>query len=310
MRPSLLALSLPLLLVACGGASNPAIFDEPGGGADASTTDTSTGGSDTGGGGVDTGGSDTTPVMDTPATGVTLENVCAKLADAYCTPAMADCCTTSGLAWKEAGCRDAVRVACEARVGSVKDGKAVFNPSALTPCQNAWKTLASRCDVPILDYVKNAAFCSQLFVGTVSPGSGCSEDWQCKVAAGAVPDCNSSNRCESTTVSDKDQPCSYAGAVKAVCDYGLACQFSSGATGTCKAAKGLGASCNNSLECGFGFYCERAGGGSSGKCTTGLPLGAGCFNNETCASGSCVGGRCSDPNVSPASNFLCSGSAG
>lgn len=306
---SSLPLCLPLLLLACGGAKNASLFDQPIDTPDSSSTEASTTADtapavDTGSGGGDTGGGATDT---TPPPGVTLDNVCAKLTDAYCTGALEGCCKDQGLAWNEAGCRAAVGAVCDARVKAVKAGQATFNPAALTPCQNAWNNMATRCTLPLLDYVKNQAFCSQLFVGTQAPASSCAEDWQCKVAAGAVPDCNSSNRCETATVSDKDQPCAYTGAVRAYCDYGLACQFASGATGTCKAAKGVGASCNNSLECGLGYTCEKMGAGSSGKCAVGQPMGAFCLANDACASGQCAGGRCTDPDVSIVSTFVCSG---
>jgi hypothetical protein len=313
MRTSL-PLLFPLVLVACGGASNAALFEEPAGGADASTTDGATPGADTGSPAADTGA----PAADTgsavpdsgtdtaPPPSVTLDTVCPKVADAYCTGTLESCCKTEGLAWNEAGCRAAISAVCDARVKAVKEGKATFNPAALSQCANAWKSMTGRCELPVLDYVKNQAFCSQLFVGTVPPAGACTESSQCKVAVGAVPDCSMS-RCQTTTVSDKDQPCAYTGAVRAFCDYGLACQFSSGATGTCKAAKGVGASCSSSLECGFGFICDRPGLGGSGKCAAGDPAGSPCFSGDRCASGQCLSGRCTDTNVAVVSSFLCSG---
>jgi len=309
----LLMLSLPLVLAACGGAADPSVFDEPTGDA-SSNGDTATSGTDTGtGGGTDTGTDPTkdtgTVVTDTapPPPAITLDNVCDKLADAYCTPSLASCCGTKSLAWKEGGCRDAVKVVCKARVDDVKAGDATFNPGTFAGCQAAWSALTTKCSVPALEFIKLDAACDQLFVGSVAPGSSCAEDWECKVPVGSFANCSGSGRCESISVAAKDQPCVYSGSVRAICDYGLACQFASGTSGTCSAAKMVGAACNYSTECGFGYYCQRGGTGSGGKCAPGLTTGTTCYSNESCASGSCAGGRCTDPNYTPANTFLCSG---
>lgn len=311
MRPLLF---LPLLLVACGGPNNAAIFDDPGEsdasstGDGSTTTDTGTSpGTDSGGGGnKDTGTTpgDTAPPPET----ITLDNVCAKLADAYCTSTLESCCGTRSLAWDEAGCRDAITTECGYRVDDTKAGNATFDPSAFAGCKAAWSSLTTKCSVPALEFIKVDAICGHLFMGDVPPGDSCAEDWECKVGPGAFGNCNSSGRCESIRVVGKDQPCAYSGSTRALCDYGLACSFSSGGGGTCKDAKPVGSTCNSSYECGFGFYCQRSGGSSTGKCAAGLPAGATCYSNESCASASCSGGRCSDPNYTPASSFVCDGS--
>lgn len=316
LRPLLVA--LPLLALACGGPSNASVFDRPIDGQDASTgTDASGGGGeggtvveDTGGGGGKKDGGDTVDSVIVEDTGpsLTLENVCARLADAYCTASLGACCSSEGLAWKEAGCRDAITAVCNEMVDGVKAGEASFNPPAFDKCAAAWSTLTKTCSVPALTYLKSYAVCDELFLGTVPPGGGCDADWECKVPAGAYANCNRDGRCESISIVGKDQPCTYSGSTRAICDYGLACQFASGTySGKCRSANPLGSSCNSSWECGYGNFCDRSGGMGSGKCVAGRVEGASCYNNDVCASGSCVGSRCTDPNYTPASTFTCSG---
>lgn len=309
-------LALPLLVAACGGASNANVFDRPIEGDDAAVgADTSGGGeggtvtdTDVGGGKKDGGDTTDAVVVEDTAPPLTLDNVCARVADAYCTSSLSTCCASEGLAWKEGGCRDAITAVCNEQVAAAKKGAATFNPAAFDKCAAAWSSLATKCSVPALTYVKTYAVCTELFVGSVAPGGSCAADWQCKVPAGAYANCNRDGRCDAISIVGKDQPCVYSGNVRALCDYGLACAFASGTySGKCRSANPLGSACSASWECGFGNFCERSGGMGSGKCVAGRLEGAGCYSNDVCASGSCVSSRCTDPNYTPASTFVCSG---
>jgi hypothetical protein len=315
-------LAIALLSTACGSAKvSASAFDET---ADGSTTgDTSATGGDTS---ItpedtadmppkkDTGGP---PVMDTatppPDTGsgpVTLDNVCTRLADATCSPALGACCGTKGITYKADGCRAAVLAGCGEQVKAAKIGKVTFSAAAFPFCATALNSLATKCDVPILDFLRSYAECNQLLQGFTSPGSPCMEDWECKVSEGAFASCSSrDNRCESIAIVGKDAICNYGGSARAICTYGQACYFTSGASGQCKPAKTLGSSCNQNFECGFGNWCQRDLVGNQ-KCVAGGGLGASCTENFQCASSACSGGKCTDPNASLATPELCTGAAG
>ena len=309
------------LLTACGGNTNASAFDEQG---DASTSEETSTGADTSVTPGSDAGKDPPPKKDSgtttddtstppPDTSVplTLDNVCARIADITCTPTYATCCGTKTIPYKESGCRAAVLAACGAQVKAIGGGKGTFNPAAFASCASAWNSLSSKCSVPILDYLRTYAPCNQLLNGGTAPGGSCMEDWECKAAEGAYANCNNDGRCETFAIVGKDAMCSYSGSTRAICDYGQSCAFTMGtASGTCRPAKTLGASCNNSLECGFGYWCDRGGFSGSGKCAVGGAVGTSCFNNEQCASGGCSSGKCTDPNTTPAIGVLCNGSAG
>lgn len=315
-------LAIAALTTACGSAkfSASAFDDEPAG--DSSTAGDTNASVDTGGPGPsdtkdppkkdsDLPGEDTgTPVPDTGSGPVTLDNVCDRLATATCTPAFSACCSTKGFAYNASGCRAAVMATCDEQVKAAKTGKVTFSAAVFPFCAAALNTLASKCSVPVLEFLRTYAECNQLLQGFTSPGSPCSEDWQCKVGEGAFAACNREGRCESLAVVGKDATCTYAGFTRAICTYGQACYFSSGASGVCGAAKAIGASCNNSLECGFGNWCQRDITGLSSKCVAGGGLGASCTENVQCASSGCAGGKCTDPFTTLASPELCTGAPG
>jgi hypothetical protein len=309
--------SIALLVSACGGANvADNVFADPGAdaaaGSDTQATgnDAPIGNNDGGNPKKDTGEpveGDTAP----PDTGAPLsaDNVCSRLADAICTPALSSCCGTKGIEYKDSGCKSAVLKDCADKLTAVKDGKTTLNLDAYAGCVGAWSTLSTKCATPILEFVKTFAPCSQLFNGTTPFGNSCSEDYQCKVSAGAYGNCTTEGRCDSVTVVGKDAVCGTVSGNRAFCDYGLSCNYTSSSSGVCRTARAIGAACSQNYECGFGNYCSRSFGGS-GSCAVGLASGASCSFPAQCASGSCSGGRCTDPNITLASPLFCNGSGG
>jgi hypothetical protein len=245
----------------------------------------------------ETGTTETLAETPTDAGPVTLDNICARLADALCTSAMSACCTTLGGTGAVATCRGAVQTRCGAEVQAVKDNKTKFNADSFAACVGAFSTFATTCQIPNLDFIETYAPCSQLFNGQTQVGSGCIASWECKAAAGTTALC-SNNICTNVKIVQVDQACDYGGADRSYCDYGLYCEFDTGTTkGTCKTAKSLGASCNQGDgDCGAGFYCSNAN-----KCTAGRNAGDQCAINAVCASGNCEATKCTSPTQTPAS---------
>lgn len=305
---------------ACGSANvSESSFDDPSLNDASSTGDTSTTTTDTSTPPTDDTSTDPPkkdgdpPGEDTakPDTGapLSLDNVCNRLADATCTAAFSSCCGTKGFSYKEAGCRAAVNASCAAQVKEIKGGKGTFNAAAFPACVSAWNALATKCSVPILEFLKTYTPCDQLLNGNQTPGNSCGEDWQCKAAEGTFANCGREGRCESIAIVGSGAACVYGGYSRAICDYGLQCAFTSSTSGTCKTATKLGAPCMNHFECGFGNYCDRGFLGTSPKCTAAGALGASCGEGPQCASGNCTGGKCTDPNASIADAALCTGVA-
>jgi hypothetical protein len=246
-----------------------------------------------------------TPPPDSPPPPppVTLDNVCSKMGDAMCTSPLESCCSAKSLAYDSTGCKDGIKFDCDLDVADVKAGKAKFDASKYDACMAAYGTMITKCSLPVLEFVKLAAVCSQLFVGSVPPGSPCTRDSQCAAPVGAWGNCNGSGVCETDAVVGKDASCTSAGVNKRFCDTGLYCSGTGGPS-TCKPAKPLGGSCAGPWEsytCGFGNTCNL------NKCAPGAAEGTFCTDNLACASWSCSFGRCTDPNVTVASPGLCSG---
>lgn len=315
------ALSIALLVSACGGANvSESAFDEPGPdaggvtiGADASdATDPGPSKEDVGvNPKKDTGAE---PVVDAPSppdttAPLSAENVCPRLADAVCTPSLATCCASKGIEYKDSGCKAAIFKNCTDKQAAVKAGDTTLNLDAYNACVSAWSSLSAKCATPLLEFIKVYPPCNQLFNGTTAPGGSCSQDYECKVAPGALASCTRDGRCDSLFVAATGAPCGAVMGSRVYCDYGLYCQYTSSTSGTCRTARALGSPCSQSYECGLGNYCSRSGGGA-GSCVVGIAAGGACSFNEQCASASCVSGRCADPNVSVASAGVCNGSGG
>jgi hypothetical protein len=297
------------------------VFDDHPDSGGTTTSDTSTPGDDSTTPTDDSTAVDSTPATDTgvamdtgkPDTGptpTTLENVCDRLADAVCTKSFQTCCGSKGITYDEGGCRTAITTGCSDRVDSVMAGDATFDASAFPACAAAWNALATKCSIPILDYVKGYAPCQQLFNGKTAPNDTCTQDEDCHAATGQWVRCatDGSSVCNAFSVPGKDKACGYSSGTAAICDYGLACNYTSMTMGTCKSAKMTGASCNQDYECGFGNYCAKSPfSGGPGSCQVGLPYMSGCSANNQCASGRCSSGSCSDPNVTLASDAICNG---
>jgi len=304
-------LSIALLVGACGGANvDESAFADPGdggtSGSDATPPDKDGGQPGTDGGNPKKDGD--TPVVDTAPPGpgpVTAENVCQRLADAICTPSLSSCCSKRGYEYKEAGCRAAIAASCAESQNAVKDGRTTLNVDAFGACSSAWSSLATKCGVSVLDFIKSYAPCNQLFNGTTAPGGTCSEDYHCKVSSGAFANCTDGSRCESLVVVSGGAPCGLVGGNRAYCDVGFYCAYTSSSSGTCREVK-LGNPCSENWQCGYGNYCQRSFTGS-GNCAAALGAGASCSFGGQCISGACSGGRCTDPNISIASAGVCSG---
>lgn len=303
---------------ACGSAPDSSAFDDPGAtrdggtGGDTSKGDTN-GGTDTSSGDDTRKGKDTTPADDTTPPPpdapepITLDNVCAKLADVICSSSTAACCTTRGISYDDGGCRSGVAAACAAEVEAAKSGKMTFDPTAFDACAAAWSGFEAKCSVPILSYVKGYPPCMQLFNGIGARGDSCTSASDCKASPGAFAECRSTSGgmvCVEFFIVGKDATCNLDGTSIHFCDQGLYCSPS---TGVCRTQKPTGAACSGSYDtsCGFGNTCDWGN-----HCAPGAPMGASCSRGLECASwqcGSFPSYTCTDPNVEIATNGTCKG---
>jgi len=295
-------LSCSIAIAACGGYDGSA-FDNPGGpGPDASGTDTSTNpdaiATDSNLPPGDSTGVDTTP----PPAGVTLDNVCAKMADVICTSPLETCCSSKSITYTSSGCKAALMAECALDVAAAKAGTEKFDPTKFDGCAAAYAALIGKCSFTGLEFIKQASACSALFNGTTPYGGACTRDSQCNAPAGAYANCNETGHCDSIAVVGKDAACTYAGPAVRFCDAGLYCSSGTG-TGTCRVAKPAGASCAGTWDssCGFGNSCVTY------RCAPGLGFGAACYDNLQCASWDCQANKCTDPMETIASPGLCHG---
>ena len=318
MRSLVIATALlSVSICACGSAPDSNLFDNGGGGghdAGVGDRDATVGDSaapdETAAPPFDSGkdkDTDTVPPPPDVSTGVTLDDVCDKLADARCTAPTEACCTSKGIDYNDAGCRSGVKTSCGVLTAEAKAGRRTFDPSKFDGCAAAWKSLSASCSVPVLPYLKTSAACDALLPGLVSPGSACSADTDCSVEPGAAAICptKSTGTCENLLVVGKGAPCNYDGSVRRFCDEGLYCPFFTGGATTCKAAKPIGGMCSGfgDPSCGFGNRCD-----SFFRCAPGLPKGSACVGPFECASWICAtSAQCTDPEVTIASAATCNG---
>lgn len=318
-RTAMLAVSLPFALLfsaalaGCGSSVDVGAFADDGATSDGA--DSSAPVADAPVGEVSTVEASVDATVDTaPPTPTTLDNVCARWADAICAAPTKDCCTRRSIGYDATGCRNAVTGMCGTLVNQVKAAQRTFNASQFDACAQAWRSLETTCSVPFVDYVKGYAPCAQMFPGTIGAGKPCADDNECIAPAGGVAFCDKTARtCATALIVPKDAPCSYDQAALRLCDTGYYCPAQTG--GKCKAVTPAGGSCNNvnDVSCGLGFQCAPTSTGAS-QCKPGLPASAQCTNGLQCASWTCNGltpfggtGTCSDPYAQMASPGVCQG---
>lgn len=110
-------------LVACSGSGSDTTADRP----------------DSGQAIAETGVPDDTSADAAGDADVSLDQLCTSLIDATCGEEAKTCCTTTGISFARAGCRDLWTSVCQSQVDAVKAGKARYVPSALGACVSAWR---------------------------------------------------------------------------------------------------------------------------------------------------------------------------
>ncbi len=239
----------------------------------------------------DVGGDDMPPDGAVP-----LENVCDVIASAACSSNTTTCCTASGFTFDEKTCRSRQKQYCDEQVAVVKAGKATYDATKIPGCVAAWKDTFSKCKVSLTDELRAGGACALVFRGTITRGSPCTSDGECKAPEGGLAACGSSKLCEVLFYGEAkaDEPCRTNGYQ---CAAGLQCTGDN----VCKPATPIGGACPSAMDqsCGFGNFCNAL------KCAAGLPAGSACGNYLECASWQCVSSKCSDPTPPFANKFRC-----
>ncbi len=233
-------------------------------------------------------------------TSYTLDNVCALYAPKLCV-AVKPCCEGSGFGYDAAKCETATLSDCDNQVAEVKAGNLTFHPENIDTCLTKLAPLYQKCQLSIGDIIAaqpDLALCN-MFEGKVPQGGPCTRGSDCAVPTqpNTYKSCNESSKtCEHTVLKKNSEPCELGTGASGFCESGLFCDVSLVGQppypGQCKPATPSGSACNTqkaiSVECGLGFYCNKA----SGNCTTAKVGGAGCTLDLECRSFKCQGGKC------------------
>jgi hypothetical protein len=238
------------------------------------------------------------PIDSPPPTPAT----CDAIVAAVCGPDTAPCCTKHGFTWGESGCKSVMSGYCGGQVDAVKAGTMTYDASYLDACAKSWVSELKTCDMDFITYIKSTFACAQLFNGTKAPGDACDPTlYECKAPKGGAAWCDqAAKRCRVYTVVPKGGGCNYYGSTIRYCDSGLYCDLTS-PTSTCLDALKTGEACAgpDDLACGLDNVCK------DNKCAPGLPKDALCGSNPECASYQCTAGKCTDPNVTIVSKWIC-----
>lgn len=239
------------------------------------------------------------------------------LAERQC-EAIESCCDSTGVGYDEAGCRGAVKSACNEQVAKVNGGNLVFGPETVDACTTATATLYQKCELSweeSLDMLLGLPACRDIFAGKKSAGEACAEDVDCTPPSdpAMVAVCEKSQCLVRPRFRDEKDPCVHGASVG--CAVGLFCNANTkpqGAVGQCEKVKAVDAGCDKSqdaalkFECGLGNHCHP----QQGRCIEGRPTGAACTDATAyeCASYTCTEKKCAP--LSVATPSVCKGEAG
>lgn len=244
--------------------------------------------------------------------GYSLDDVCAKVSPKTCDFSK-DCCVASGFGFDQKGCETSALTGCELNVAEVKAGTMSFDPTKIDACLKAYETLFAQCVIDLGDFfaaLDQLKSCSFAFEGQLPEGSSCNRDAQCAPSAdpNVFTSCDeNTKKCTSARRLQLNENCAVGDGVKDFCSPGLYCDAAFVGLppypGICKPATPEGAKCNAfkpfNLECGAGFYCNKA----TSSCTKAKVGGANCAEALECQSFVCALGKCTalEPLVSQAS---------
>jgi len=246
--------------------------------------------------GTASGGSAGKKIVDDP---YPLAEVCQKTAPIGCEMSRS-CCEKSGFGYQPSGCEAHAISECQKNVAEVEAGTMTYDPSAIDACLPALDSLLDRCVIgyaELFESLDALKTCSRIWQGQRPLGASCDRDVQC--ALSADPDvfvscdrdikiCIQARRLAENAACQAwfDAP-DFCGA-GLYCDAALVPPYS----GVCRPAVLEGQSCNAvkayNLECGAGFYCNKA----TSLCTRGKAGGTDCGESFECQSYQCVFGKC------------------
>lgn len=230
--------------------------------------------------------------------GYTLDNVCASLPEKVCASRKSCCTQTAG--YDEAACITRERENCLKDVAEVRAGTMRFDGTLIDGCVAKITPHLDKCFLAFDDFEKVGSdlYACHVFAGSLETGASCERDSQCRPPsdASSFGGCSkTTKKCATNRILSEGDLCRIGDDMREFCKAGLYCNVNVTLTGKCEKATPLGAACKPgvvpglpSLECGLGYYCNRATSG----CTVALDGGSACTEDIQCKSVRCREKKC------------------
>ena len=197
-------------------------------------------------------------------------------------------CASDRRCSEAAGCAVSDGTACVAQAsgvptmfGMTDPARSVFNPEAAAECLKAANTYGCGSS----ELLAIITLCTFAFTGHVPLGGACSWNSDCEQPAGGHAICNDF-KCAATTVFGRaGAPCDTTASFNApfVCAFyeGYLCTWDTGGRATCKLKASANQSCDPSLGCLDGSYCDP----DQSVCLPNKKEGESCSGQVSCAFG-------------------------
>jgi hypothetical protein len=229
------------------------------------------------------GSEDPLPV---PKVKVTLQNLCAEMAEVSCYN-MFQCCTGEqieevlgiAISLEPADCRRDLELICQERyapiIWAAQKGSVGVDTMAIAGCLQSMIVMGD-CFQHVSSIPWQQACEVDQVVGTVQATGACVYQWECAAGNFCAPD----GKC--VALPGAGQECHDA------CAAGLFCDWQ---TYRCAALRGSGQQCTSSSTCQAGLYCDFNAQGV-GSCAAPRAVGQACDGGEDCTTGYCLPGVC------------------
>jgi hypothetical protein len=236
-----------------------------------------------------------------------VNNVCAVMVPKLCA-VREGCCNAFGTGYKADLCRERETALCEAGQAAYlkAPGQIDFRGDLVDACIAQSANFFNSCGAFSLENSLLDQQCSWVpFEGHHSEGGACKNSFECQKPSEPRTFVQCQNEvCVHYRFLPEGAACAVGPGGTRFCDPGLYCDTGSVAgnppfTGICVKASAAGTSCDQSVYCGYGSYCDFA----SQSCQPQKPPNSPCADPVECESGICTGGKCisllaAEPNCS------------